>query len=343
MKILFTACVWGDLYSKIFLEFCLGSLMHPSNLSAIAGRCELLIMTDPSSLHFFHGETRDGRIRAIEQWCPIRIECLTSDVPPDALPYPIQAMAHRLAMRIGIEKGAAVSFLVPDGVVANGFCQSLISKLDQGFRAVCGLSMRATLETAMHAIRQKDGLIIRGLPNRTLVGIALEHMHPLFLCSYWQSPRFNKMPYTLLWGGDGHVVARTFALHPYLVVPTEASAQFQGTADSDLPGFYSPEETYIVTDSDDLLVCELAQMQHFAPAFGPGPASARSVAEWAANGGILPSQWKNLDHRFWFHTDDTPPISEWQASDALTVRKIQLHHADKAAAAQATPLAASAA
>lgn len=321
--IVFVAAVWGDLYCRLFLEFCLQSLMHPSNLYAIQGRAELLILTDPASVHYFHGKKRDGRIRALESWLPIVIETLPANVRLDQSPYTVQANAHRRAMQYALEKGAAVSFLVPDGVVANGFCLSLLRKLDSGYRAVCGLSMRATLETAIQAIRAEDGLLASGLPNRTLVRIALEHMHPLFLTSYWNAPRFNKMPYTLLWGDDNQLIARTFALHPYLVVPTEESATFQGTADSDLPGYYSPEETCVVTDSDDLLVCELALANHFAPAFGPGPASVDSVAHWASQPGTVhASQWKNLEHRFWFHTDDSPPLSGWRAADEMIVRQI---------------------
>jgi hypothetical protein len=321
MKIIFCAVVWGDLHSRLFLEFCLQSLMHPSNLYSIEGRAELLILTDPATSKYFAGEHRDGRIRALEAWLPIRVESLPQNVRPDQSPYPVQANAHRRAMQYALEKGAAVSFLVPDGVVANGFCLSLLRKLDLGYRAVCGLSMRATLETAIEAIRAEDGLLVSGLPNRTLVRIALEHMHPLFLTSYWNAPRFNKMPYTMLWGDETQLIARTFALHPYLVVPTEESATFQGTADSDLPGYYSPEETCVITDSDELLVCELALANHFAPAFGPGPASVQGVAEWA-KGAVHASQWRNLGHRFWFHTDDAPPLSGWRAADEMIVRQI---------------------
>ncbi len=330
MKIIFCAVVWGDLHSRLFLEFCLQSLMHPSNLYAVEGRAELLILTDPATAKHFAGEHRNGRIRALEAWLPIRVESLPQNVRPDQSPYLVQANAHRRAMQYALEKGAAVSFLVPDGVVANGFCLSLLRKLDLGYRAVCGLSMRATLETAIEAIRAEDGLLVSGLPNRTLVRIALEHMHPLFLTSYWNAPRFNKMPYTLLWGDDNQLIARTFALHPYLVVPTEESAGFQGTADSDLPGYYSPAETCVITDSDELLVCELALANHFAPAFGPGPATERGVAEWA-KGAVHASQWRNLEHRFWFHTDDAPPLSGWRAADEMIIKQIHGQHTKDAA------------
>lgn len=322
LNIVFCAVAWGELHAKLFLECCLGSLMHASNLYAIQGRAELLILTDPSTSHYFAGERRDGRIRALEAWLPIRVEALPQDVKPTQSPYQVQANAHRRAMHYALEKGGAVSFLVPDGVVANGFCPTLVDKLDSGIRAVCGLSMRASLEGALGAIRDNDGFLTRGLPNRTLVRIAMEHMHPLFLTSYWDAPRFNKMPYTMLWGDETQLVARTFALHPYLVVPTAESAAFQGTADSDLPGYYSPEETHVVTDSDELLVCELALLKHFAPAFGPGPASVEGVASWAANA-VHASQWKNLEHRFWFHADDRSPLSGWRAQDEMVVRKIQ--------------------
>lgn len=330
--IVFVAAVWGDLYSKIFLECCLGSLMHPSNLPAIAGRAELLILTDPASLHRFHGETRDGRLRAVEPWLPIRIECLPGNIKPDQSPYPVQANAHRRAMQYGLEKGAAVCFLVPDGVVANGFCLSLCSKLDSGYHAVCGLSMRATIETALPALRQGDAFLARGIPNRWLVDVALEHMHPLFLSSYWGAPRANKMPYTLLWGEPGQLIARTFALHPYMVVPNDETVGFEGTADSQLPGLYGADKTFVVTDSDDLLVCELALSSHFSPAFGPGPMTEQGVAEWATQA-VHASQWKNLEHRFWYHTDDAPPLSGWRAADGLTVGKIQQHHAHTATTA----------
>jgi hypothetical protein len=314
---IFTMVVWGESYATLFLEVALRALLDPTNLPAARGRSEFLLLTDNETLPQI---ARHPRIQQLRSVMPVKIERFRAEGDLYAQRYGLQAALHRKCMQTAIPRNAACVFLGPDSTYGQHFVPNLLARLDVGHDAVIGVAMRAAAEPMVPCLT-----ISPGAPTADhLYTLAHANLHPLWLASYWRAPRFTRMPYTILWGdtetrrhGDtetltaspsqpvtASLVARSFALMPYAVVPTEAMLEGDGVIDSILPSLVA--NPYYAHDWSEFPACGVEYLFCWYPPFGPGPADPREVAAWA-QGAMDPRQHVNLRHIWRYPGGDGNP------------------------------------
>lgn len=304
--------IWGEHYTGLFLEFCLPSLLSPNSLPLAKGD-RLVIVTTPEDAP---GITLHPSVIAAQKYVEVVVQQIRLESDDKfAQRYPIQAHCHKQALHMAKEDGHLASMLVADVFYADGYCKSVRKWADEGKKLVLGIGLRGALESLLPALEdaKHDGVI--NLSPREVVSLGMANLHPLHTASIWTAPHFTRMPYTLLFPvfGQGYLV-HSFCLHPYLLEPHDAMLEYRSNVDHDLPKYYQADDTYVVTDSDEAIYCEFAPLTHFWPPSNPFPASPDLIARWASSQLCTP-QWKNVEHRVMWHTDDIDQIRWRRAID----------------------------
>jgi hypothetical protein len=184
------------------------------------------------------------------------------------------------------ERGAAMVFLNPDVVIADGGMKALERLLNSGKRAIQVLGIRLVKDTAVPILlsqyASKDRMQIKISP-RQLITLGLSNLHPLTMMHLYDAPECALLPSALLWpaGAEG-LVARCFHLHPMLVHPRVRNAPFSTTIDDDYlrAACPDPSEEHIVVDSDEFCACELSGLERDLGGL-PRDELDKDVAQWA--------------------------------------------------------------
>jgi hypothetical protein len=271
--------VWGTAYCDLFTQVSLPSQLAPGNLPCLPHkeRCLYHVITRPEDIARIERSQAWQRLRSL---MPVRIDLRTDRQPSS---YETMSAYLRDAIAFADDSNAASLFFNADLVFADGAGRTLIRCVQTGRRVVFTTGIRLLKETVVPQIRQAglDGLTI-SLTPQALAAIAMRNLHPLTRQNIWNQPG-TFVPATILWQvADEGLLARCFHLHPLLVWPERKHVHFRGTVDDDFVAAACPrsETDYVVTDSDELLMCEIS-------AASP-PLDARSnkgkiddVANWA--------------------------------------------------------------
>jgi hypothetical protein len=165
------------------------------------------------------------------------------------------------------ERGAAMVFLNPDVVIADGGLKALEVLLHQGKRAIQVLGIRLVKETVVPALisqfTSKDKTQLKITP-RQLISLAMAHLHPFTCMHLYDAPQYDVSPSALFWRVESEgLVARCFHLHPMLIYPRVRNAPFSTTIDDDYLRAACPDqkEEHIVADSDEFCACELSGLE----------------------------------------------------------------------------------
>ncbi len=102
---------------------------------------------------------------------------------------------------------------------------------------------------------------------------------------FWENPVFTDTPYQIYWKRAG-LVARCFHMHPLLIWGNKS---FNGTVDDDCVNNFRIEQSYVVTDSDEIACFELSPSGYI---WGQKP-GGHNVADWAR-------RKTNAMHRWFF-------------------------------------------
>jgi len=301
--------VWGEAYTRGFLEVGLPALLAPGNLPSLPREVE----------HICHIVTTGADRAMIETSAVFQVLAATIDVRFDDIGtnpevsddrHKWQSYCNRLGIRLADQRGAAMIFLNPDVVIADGGLQSLATLLKQGKRAIQVLAVRLIKELAIpvlvkgYATPDLTRLIIS---PRDLVGLAMKYLHPLSLMHMYNRPDLDLSPSNLLWtAAEEGMVCRCFHLHPMLVHPRIRNAPFSTTIDDDYLRSACPNvgDEYIVADSDEFCAIELSGMERAGSGLPRGQVN-EGVASWAA-AAAKPQHFENVARRIFLrasHSD----------------------------------------
>jgi hypothetical protein len=261
----FLTPVWGREFTRLYIETAIPAQLAPGNLPAIGREphAKYVIYTTPGDAEAI----RSAKVfKSLAETIPIVFHFITEEIIER---YQTQGDCFRRGVAMAEEAGAAILFLKPDLVFAEGSFATLKRLAESGHDVVFVPGIRTLKQDVADTLRrhyQKDD-IIRVAP-RDLMRVALSHLHPLAYSSFWDEGQGGLVPANLFWrvGTEG-VAARCFHLHPLLVYPQCKNAIFFGTEDDDYPSAACPDAThdYVVTDSDELLVIELSDPGHLIP------------------------------------------------------------------------------
>jgi len=285
----FLTPVWGREFTRLFTETAIPAQLAPGNLPAIGSEphAKYVIYTTPADA----GAIRSAKVfKSLAATIPVVFQFISEEI---IAPYETQADCFRRGVAMAEEAGAAIIFLKPDLVFAEGSFATLKRLAESGRDVVFVPGIRTLKPHVAGTLRshyQSDD-IIRVAP-RDLMRIALGHLHPLAYSSFWQEKQGDLVPANLYWrvGTEG-IAARCFHLHPLLVYPQRKHSIFFGTEDDDYPSAACPDASrdYVVTDSDELSVVELSD-PNSSSSTGLRKGSVADAALWA-------EQYANARHR----------------------------------------------
>lgn len=254
--------VWGSEYIKLFLDVCVPNQLSVDNLNALPQGSRYRIFTGRADYAALAASPELDDVRRI---LPVEIvEVDLTELDPQANPntYKMMTACHRRAIADAARDQAALIFLAPDFVLAEGTIGRLVALHSTGVRAVLTANLRLSRES-FTAAWHREG-ILRAVAPRQLVQLALQHLHPSTDSYMVDGSSTNEFPSAVYWpvrsshGIDGLLI-RAFHLHPMLVDPAHRMMLPTGTID----GHYvmdccpDPHECMVVTDSDELAIFEL--------------------------------------------------------------------------------------
>ncbi len=254
----FLTPVWGEVYTRFFIEMAIPSQLSPNNLPAFSdsANSRYVIFTTAEDAVTI----RNAPIFALlSQTIAVHIEVIARDETND---HSLMSQSHHRGIVMADEADAATILLNPDILVADGSFRSLRRLAEAGHNVILTTGLRTFKQAVTREVspcRTADGAL--NIPPRTLMRATLNHMHSLAHSSWWEEGDDYLMPANLYWRvGDEGLVAHCFHLHPLLVYPQRKGATFLSTIDDDYVAASCPDDRYdyVVTDSDELLIIELS-------------------------------------------------------------------------------------
>ncbi len=247
---------------------------------------------EPEKLYDFHATLEDSKLihqsNVFSRLSP-RLQQEVGGIasaPPPISAHTILSRCHIDANKEGGKVGAAVVFLAPDMVFADGAFKRLAELIDAGKRAVITAGTRVAAETFVPAFMRdfSHGETDITITPRQLTGLAMNHWHPATLASYWP-PRVN-WPSNMFWPvGDEGLVGRCFHMHPIVVVAKQENVNFDSTIDDDyvVRAYPRDEDVYVVEDSDEFCTYEISSVKHLKSIMQDMALDTPRVGCWATS------------------------------------------------------------
>ena len=172
--------------------------------------------------------------------------------------------AHQIAIPRSNKQKAHLIFLPPDQVYSEGALELLIALARAGTRVVLVSGVRLLRETFRPAFEaafsDSDGSM--PAPARPLVGLALQHLHPMAQSYRIDAAGINDDTNQLHWPvRDEGFVASSLTSHPLMIKPRDLDVVPIRSIDSDFLMAACPSchgDYHLVTDSDEMMAFELS-------------------------------------------------------------------------------------
>jgi len=322
MKFHIITAVWGDEYTRLFLDTALPNQLSPGNLGAF--------LSGPQAVYkIYTATTNVSTIKQsafYEDICKIMpVEFIILDdlrVSEDhETSMELMTRCHKMAISSAEEADAFLIFLPPDQVWSDGSFARLIELAAAGKRVVVTAGVRVSKETFIPEFTKtfRDSAGHFPAPSRELVRIAMNSLHPLTRSYFTDAHQFNIGPSHLYWrvGKEG-MIARCLSMHPALVKPAFKNTPIKRSIDDDYLIKACPDfsDYHVICDSDEIAAFEITTSKWNHGVTGPNRFNMFTFAHYMKFYGHRIH--KNfLRHKVLFHSSALD--SEWdraaEASD----------------------------
>ena len=250
--------VWGAEFIDLFLNVCVPNQLSSGNLSALPAGSRYRVLTGSADIATLAASPVLGRVRRLLPVDVVEVDLTELDRQANPNVYKMMTACHRRAAADAARVEAALIFLAPDFVLAEGTLAALVRRHASGARAILTANLRLSRERFL-AERTAD----RATP-RALVRLGLRHLHPSSESLMVDAATTNEFPTSVYWpvrsscALDG-VLVRALNLHPLLLDPVLRTSLPGGTID----GHYvtqccpDPDQCVVIDDSDELIAFEL--------------------------------------------------------------------------------------
>ncbi len=255
--------VWGREFIELFLDVCVPNQLSRGNLTALPPGSRYRIFTGSADHAALATTSRLDEVRRVLPVDVVEVDLAELDPQPNPNTYKMMTACHRRAVADAAPVDAALIFLSPDFIVAEGTFEALLLRHRAGARAVMTANLRLSRESFLSEWAQQARTQPAPAP-RDLVALAMRHLHPATESCMVDAASTNDFPTAVYWPVraedrlDGLLV-RAFHLHPLLIDPVHRMELPRTTID----GHYvtvacpSPGQSVVVTDSDELIAFEL--------------------------------------------------------------------------------------
>jgi len=277
--------VWGEAYTRLFLEFALPSELAAGNIPRLAARgaVRYRIFTTPEDASVIRAARAYSELMA---QIDVEIDIVTF-AAPELNKYLFVSRWHLRASNEAFERAAYAVFLCPDGVYADGALGAIADYADQGCQAVMTFGMRTVLETATVELRvERAGLgVALTVAPRDAVALALRNLHPIERALFWDQKDVYSWPSHVYFRIDPETfVAHCWHLHPIMVKPGAQVDERIGTIDGSgyLAAMVSDiAKVRVVADTDDFFFAEFTPANRLIMPTRLGPLAVGELARWA--------------------------------------------------------------
>lgn len=318
----FITAVWGEAYTRLFLDVVLPNNLSAGNLGSCRGRAgtRYRVFTTAADARQIAASPAWQRAGELAQ-----TEICEIAESPQLAHHTRMTMCHRHAVADAAREDAALVFLAPDAIWSDGTFAHVARQVDQGWRGVLVAGLRVKRDVFTPVLKERfsttDGTI--AIPSRELVALAMKHLHPLTRDQIITSARFMRGTPTIHWpvGQDG-LLLRGFHLHPLMLRPTRRDARIDTTVDGEFIGraVPNPASLTIETDSDTVCCCDLtdsaSMLNYLVMTTGD---RVKEVALWAFSNADA-HHWRFVRQKIRFHAGELGP--EWTAAEAESDRFI---------------------
>jgi hypothetical protein len=256
--------VWGSEFIDLFLDVCIPNQLSARNLPALPAGSRYRVFTKSADVPRLSASTRLAEVGRV---LPVDIVEVDPDAGEAGKPgqirnrYKMMTDCHRRAVAEAANADAALIFLAPDFVLAEGTIETLVRLHAAGSRAVLSANLRLARHQFVAAIAGGAA----ALPPRDLVAAAMRHLHPATESLMADAASANDFPTSVNWpvrsatGTLDGILVRSLHMHPLLLDPVRRHELPRATID----GHYlmrcglKLKECHLVEDSDELVAFEL--------------------------------------------------------------------------------------
>lgn len=317
-KLLIGNLAYGDLYTKIFLNYHLKSLLDPSNIPAHKDRIEYLIMTDKATLPMIKNHPH---FKLLEDTVPVHIKLVPDGYSHDHR-YSLLVALFQEVIAESQKGGHYASSVVADLVYARDTLKKIFKRLDAGHDSVFMLPLRAAAETIMPWLAQ----IPHGPSEVDLFTRGYQSLHPLWVACHWETPQFTKLPFSLLWNSGSGLLARSFSITPIAFTPYLEMKEVRGVIDVEVPALC--KSPYWCENWTDCPIIGVEPLFCYYPPFGNAKASTEAVGKWAAQT-LHPWQHEALKRTLYYPDKRSVKITESKEIDCIVDDILRAYAAEK--------------
>lgn len=306
-KYLITNLVYGDLYLNIFLNHHLRTILDETNLPAISDKYEIeyLIFTDEETKPKLERHPNMKRLAAYSEVNIKLFDWHREENSRYSMRYSALLDVFQDSVRYALEKGSLLTAWVADLIVARNFFPKIMERIEKGHGAVFVLPMRTAFESLGPILNQSN----RALNEKELFELGYKHLHPLWTACDWNSPRFSRLPFALLWTNKNGMMARSFSITPIVFNPKKEMLQGRGMIDGDVPS--KCDNPYWCENWTDAPVMGLEPLFCYYPTFANIRSSVKLTRNWARRS-VHPSQFDYLKKRLYYPDKSTVNMSKIQ-------------------------------
>ena len=280
--------VWGEWYTKIFLQATLPSLN--AALESISGKARFVIHTDkPESF-------ADAKFKGDVEFYP---------VPIGRELYLTFGNCHRELLELA-DDGDAIVFMTADIIVSQECFINSEKRFDEGKRAI--------IITAARTLATPEECPI-GAKSQDLLAFSFNHLHPVTGGCYWGAGR-NIVTWAVYFKGEHGTVLRAFHLHPMVVLNDRPLYFNRETVDLDLLDRFEKNEIHVVTDPTEMSFAEISGLNKSIPQ--GQEICINSVVGWA-KGNTTPIQRWLFSHKILISGTADDHLDEAPATEILGI------------------------
>jgi hypothetical protein len=318
--------VWGQRYTRDFLELCLPSLLAPGNIPGLSklGRCTFVLLAPARDAEVIE---RSPLWRLLLGCCSVRVRYIDDLISQSS--STVLTLVYAQAIRETGEQALDTCFvpLVADYILSDGSLLAVVKHIFAGASGVLAGNFQIAREAAFPCMeKQKSESGVLAIPSRTLVELALNTLHRTTLAEIVnQGPSLRPKTNRLFWRVDDHcMVGRFFLMHMIAIHPE--ISDFIITAPSDyslIPELCPSGKIVRITDSDDYFVVECQPQSRDLEERSIGYIEPRSVAgalvDWATA-----MHHENARSAVAFHAGAPPPrLAETVATSEAFVSEVE--------------------
>ncbi len=308
----FVTAVWGETFTRLYVDLTISTNLSPMNLPALAARAEV-------GYHIHTTRASEGMIREsaifplLSSTVDVRFHRIEDDEVRSLQKIELQARCHRRSLELARELDETLVYLGPDGLFADGSFTRMHELVTEGILAIMITGPRAyksaAIRDVLSELRPESGRSLT-IPPRRLVKLLVDNLHPIERAVVWREDELASWPSKLLWPvGESGLLARCYHLHPLMIRPQRWT--WKGRDLDTIDGYFANkaisnrDRIRVITDSDEIIACELsadidAPLHQATPNQSSG---ARRVAAWMRRS-TDSLQRSFVGHRIRLHTDE---------------------------------------